>query len=72
MVEINGLSSGLARVSVVNEHGAVLIDTFCKPPGMVTDYRYEITGISEADLENSIDFEECRKKVNFSLLIYLL
>lgn len=61
MVEINNLGSGLARISVINEHGDILINTFCKPPGEVTNYRYEITGISLSDLENATEYSELRK-----------
>lgn len=63
MVEINKLHSGLARISVVNEHGEIIIDTFCKPPGDITDYRYDITGLTPSDFEKALEFEECRKLV---------
>ena len=63
MVEIDKFQNGLARISVVNEHGDVIINTFCKPPGQISDYRYEITGLTPDDLENALDYEECRKIV---------
>ena len=62
-VEINKNQNGLARISVINEHGDVILDTFCKPEGEVTDYRYEITGICAADLENALNYKECRKSM---------
>lgn len=65
MVEINKLENGLARISVVNEHGDVIINTFCKPPGQISDYRYDITGITPDDLENAMEYEECRKIVKY-------
>jgi RNA exonuclease 4 len=65
MVEIDKLSNGLARISVVNEHGDVIVDTFCKPPGIVSDYRYEITGLTPSNLDNAIEYDECRKIVKF-------
>ena len=66
MVEINNIENGLARISVVNEHGDVIINTFCRPPGKISDYRYEITGITADDLEKAMEYEECRKIVIFS------
>ena len=66
MVEINNLENGLARISVVNEHGDVIINTFCRPPGKISDYRYEITGLTANDLEKAMEYEECRKIVIIS------
>jgi RNA exonuclease 4 len=63
MVEINKSYSGLARISVVNEQGELIIDHFCKPDGIITDYRYEITGIKREDLESGLSFDEIRKIV---------
>jgi RNA exonuclease 4 len=63
MVEINKLGSGLAKISVVNEHGDTIINSFCKPPGEVTDYRYEITGLTPSDLENAKEYNELRKTI---------
>jgi RNA exonuclease 4 len=68
MVEINNLTSGLARISVVNEHGDVIINTLCKPPGLISDYRYDITGLTADDLENAMEYEDCRKLVNIILI----
>jgi len=66
MVEINNLENGLARISVVNEYGDVIINTFCRPPGKISDYRYEITGLTADDLEKAMEYEECRKIVRIS------
>ena len=63
MVEIESKYNGLARISVVNYYGDVLYDSYVKPIGEITNYRTEITGISESDLINGIDFSECRKLV---------
>jgi RNA exonuclease 4 len=66
MVEINRLHNGLARVTVINEEGELIIDTFCKPTNNlndITDYRTDITGITFSDLENAMDYEKCRKTI---------
>lgn len=45
-----GIRSILARVSIVNFHGHVLLDTFVKPQEKVIDFREEITGIKQWQL----------------------
>ncbi|KAJ2658745.1 3'-5' exonuclease [Coemansia sp. RSA 1200] len=42
----------LARVSIVNYYGHVVMDTFVKPLEPVTDYRTWVSGIRKSDLEN--------------------
>ncbi|KDQ12013.1 hypothetical protein BOTBODRAFT_635356 [Botryobasidium botryosum FD-172 SS1] len=42
--------SALARVSIVNFHGAVIFDTYVQQTEPVTDYRTFVSGIREADL----------------------
>jgi RNA exonuclease 4 len=64
MVEIDSLYNGLARISVVNENGDILVNTYCKPPGKITDYRCEITGLNPSILENALDFSTIRKMVS--------
>ncbi len=64
MVEIDSLYNGLARISVVNEHGDILVNTYCKPPGKITDYRCEITGLNPGVLENALEFLKIRKIVS--------
>jgi len=44
--------SALARVSIVNEAGYCLLDTFVKPKVKVTDYRTPVSGVREQDLIN--------------------
>jgi RNA exonuclease 4 len=64
MVEVNGLHNALARVTIINNNGDILLDTHCKPsPDLndITDYRYDITGINRSDLEDAPCFDECRK-----------
>ena len=51
-VGFNGKDSALARVSVVNHFGEVLLDEFVKPIEEVVDYRTKVSGIRPSDLEN--------------------
>jgi RNA exonuclease 4 len=46
----NGAASVLARVSIVNYDGAVLLDKFVKPVEVVTDYRTFVSGVRKSDL----------------------
>ena len=48
----DGKESSLARVSVVNYHGAVLLDEIVKQRERVIDYRTEFSGIRPGDLVN--------------------
>ena len=61
MVEINSKFNGLARISIVNYYGEVIFDSNVKPIGEITNYRSEITGIYEADIQKGMDYSECRK-----------
>lgn len=63
MVEINKSYNGLAKISVINEYGEVIVDTFCKPAGLITHFRYEITGLTNSDLESAVNYEEIRKTI---------
>ncbi|XP_047488842.1 RNA exonuclease 4-like isoform X2 [Penaeus chinensis] len=58
-----GRISMLARVSVVNEYGIVLLDKYIKPWKKVVDYRTKYSGIREADLKYGEDFGHVRKQV---------
>ena len=48
MVELDGSANGLARVSVVNYHGHILLDRIVRPPrgARITDFRTKYSGIS--------------------------
>ena len=48
----DGKGHCLARVSLVNYFGVVLLDAYVKPQEYVRDFRTEITGITPAHLEN--------------------
>ena len=45
-----GVESSLARVSIVNFHGSVVLDTFVKQKEKVVDYRTWVSGVTVADL----------------------
>lgn len=47
---IEGEESSLARVSVVNFYGAVIMDEFVRQKERVADYRTQWSGIRESDM----------------------
>ena len=49
-VGIDGSESSLARVSIVNFYGAVLMDEFVRQRERVVDYRMQFSGVRERDL----------------------
>lgn len=46
-----GQRSALARVSIVNSYGNVVLDTFVQPKEPVTDFRTHVSGVRPNDLE---------------------
>jgi len=48
----NGAESSVARVSVVNYHGAVLLDVYVQQRERVTDYRTKYSGIRKEHMLN--------------------
>jgi RNA exonuclease 4 len=60
----DGVDSALARVSIVNYNGAVLLDCYVKPQEKVTDYRTHVSGIEPKHLESdeSLTFKEAQFK----------
>ncbi|KAJ7895822.1 ribonuclease H-like domain-containing protein [Mycena leptocephala] len=58
-----GAESVLARVSLVNFHGAVQLDEFVRPRERVVDYRTEFSGVREADMVNAKSFEAVQTQV---------
>eukprot|EP00978_Attheya_sp_CCMP212_P039714 scaffold209020_cov40-Attheya_sp.AAC.1 len=56
-----GERSALARVSIVNWEGDVVLDKFVKVAEPVTDYRTFVSGIRAEDLESdeAMDCDEC-------------
>ncbi|EIW72743.1 hypothetical protein TREMEDRAFT_22411, partial [Tremella mesenterica DSM 1558] len=61
-----GSESALARVSLVNYHGHILLDTFVSPKvgEPVTDFRTWISGIRAQDLKGAPDFASVQKQVS--------
>ncbi|CAO3694797.1 unnamed protein product [Rhizopus microsporus] len=61
----DGEDSALARVTIVNYNGAVLLDAYVKPLEKVTDYRTHVSGIEPKHLESdkAITFKEAQEKV---------
>lgn len=49
-VGINGSESSLARISLVNYHGAVILDEFVRQRERVVDYRTFVSGVRESDM----------------------
>lgn len=60
----SGLTSLLARVSVVNQHGEVMYDRFVRPSEPVTDYRTAVSGITPAHLESGLDARQVQREVS--------
>jgi RNA exonuclease 4 len=59
----NKSRSILARVAVVDEHGACLLDSYVRPTERVTDYRTRWSGIRARDLVGAPNFENVRQRV---------
>ena len=60
----DGQRSALARVTVVNEHGNVVLDTFVDVIERVTDYRTKVSGVRPRDLKNAPKFADVQKMVS--------
>jgi RNA exonuclease 4 len=60
----SGKTSVLARVSLVDWHGNVVLDTFVKVPTRVTDFRTWVSGVQPKHLKkDAMDVEKCRETV---------
>ena len=53
-VGINASESSLARISLVDYHGAVVMDKYVKQRERVVDYRTRWSGIRAKDLVNGM------------------
>ena len=62
MVEVDHTSNGLARLSIVNYNGHILVDTFVRPNGKITNYRSWISGVYPESMRNAIPYDEAREK----------
>ncbi|KAF5377420.1 hypothetical protein D9757_009718 [Collybiopsis confluens] len=63
MVGIDGSDSSLARVSIVNYYGAVMMDEFVRQRERVVDYRTQWSGIREKDMVGAKPFKDVQKRV---------
>ncbi|KAH8259448.1 hypothetical protein KR026_004729 [Drosophila bipectinata] len=59
----NGQDDMVARVSIVNRVGEVLLDKHVKPRQEVTDYRTSVSGIRPQDIANGEDFAVVQNEV---------
>uniref|UniRef100_A0A7S2Y5Y4 RNA exonuclease 4 n=1 Tax=Entomoneis paludosa TaxID=265537 RepID=A0A7S2Y5Y4_9STRA len=62
-VGMGGHKSVLARVTIVDWNGDIVLDQYVKPTETITDYRTFVSGITEEDLEDAQDITVCRTKV---------
>uniref|UniRef100_A0A182NZR3 RNA exonuclease 4 n=1 Tax=Anopheles epiroticus TaxID=199890 RepID=A0A182NZR3_9DIPT len=62
-IGLDGKDHMLARVSIVNEHGEVVIDCYVKPQETITDYRTDISGIRPEHVDRGADFKTIRELV---------
>lgn len=58
-----GSESILARVSLTNFYGHVILDTFVKPQEKVTDYRTWVSGVRPQNLKNAPIFSTVQREV---------
>ncbi|XP_074645528.1 uncharacterized protein LOC141901881 [Tubulanus polymorphus] len=59
-----GRESNLARVSIVNQYGQCIYDTFVKSIENVTDYRTWVSGVRAQDLKDAPSFQTVQKNVH--------
>ncbi|TIA87861.1 hypothetical protein E3P99_02908 [Wallemia hederae] len=62
-VGVDGEESVLARVSIVNYHGAVIYDSFVRPVEKVTDFRTWVSGVTFSDVEKAPSFQSVQQHV---------
>jgi RNA exonuclease 4 len=64
-VGAEGRKSALARVSITDWNGAVILDTFVKCPSRVTDFRTWVSGVTAKHLQSdkAMEVVDCRQKV---------
>ena len=58
-----GTGSHLARVSIVNWYGHVVLDTFVRPRERVTDFRTWVSGVRPSDLKHAPSLAEVQARV---------
>lgn len=60
----NGIQNALARVSLVNWHGQVVLDTFVRPVERVTDFRTAVSGVRPGDLRDAPGLAQVQRQVS--------
>lgn len=60
---LNGERNMLARVSIVNVNGDVIMDKYVKPTERIVDYRTPFSGITAAHLKNAHNFSDVKAEV---------
>lgn len=59
-----GEESALARVSLVNYYGHVILDEFVRPREKVTDWRTWVSGVKPKHMKEALSFKEVQEKVS--------
>jgi RNA exonuclease 4 len=62
-----GLTSALARVSLVNFHGQVIFDKYVRPVERIVNYRTEYSGIRPHHMKDAIGLREAQEEI-FALI----
>jgi len=55
--------NALARVTIVDEQGVAVLDTFSRPSHRIVDYRTAVSGIEPASLVGAPSFASVRQRV---------
>ncbi|KAI5954645.1 REX4 [Candida jiufengensis] len=59
-----GENSALARVTIINYYGHVLLDEYVQPKEKITDFRTWVSGIQPWHLKNALSFEKAQQLTN--------
>ncbi|KAI8834591.1 ribonuclease H-like domain-containing protein, partial [Chytriomyces cf. hyalinus JEL632] len=62
-VSVPVFKSALARVSIIDFNGNVLLDSFVTPDDPISDYKTEYSGITAAKLVGAPSFAEIQEKI---------
>ncbi|CAI4036244.1 hypothetical protein SMKI_15G0820 [Saccharomyces mikatae IFO 1815] len=57
-----GKESALARISIVNYYGHIILDEFVKPREKVVEWRTWVSGIKPEHMKNAITFKDAQKR----------